>query len=136
MRVRKVLRILSSASGRTLSCYVFSLRRQSEQWTYLLRYLITYMLTFLKAIFLVALLENQYRLGMLRFYVFDNRFSHFFVIVISSRKLHKNYQMLNKINSHTCLMLSVFIENGQIWPPKKPNIARFNWVWNLHFYEG
>jgi len=29
-----------------------------------------------------------------------------------------------------------FSSNGQMWPPRKPYITRFNWAWNLNFYEG
>src|SRR6218665_322247 len=41
------------------------------------------------------------------FYFFGNRFSIFFWS-FSSRKLHKNNQMSDKINSHICLMLNVY----------------------------
>jgi len=38
---------------------------------------------------------------------FSNLFIFIFVKEITS-KFHKNYQMSNKINLHTCLMLSVY----------------------------
>jgi len=31
--------------------------------------------------------------------------------------------------------LQNFSSNGQIWPPKKPNITRFHWTLNLNFYK-
>src|SRR6218665_3256379 len=48
----------------------------------------------------------------------------------SSTKLHTNYQMSDKINSHICLMLSVLkvFTKRSIWPAKKPYITRFNWA--------
>jgi len=41
-----------------------------------------------------------------QFYFFGNWFSHSFAFL--SRKLHKNYQMSDKIDSHICLMLSAY----------------------------
>jgi len=40
--------------------------------------------------------------------------------------------MSDQINSHICLMLSVykFWSNCQIWSPKKPYITRVKWAWN------
>src|SRR6218665_4003267 len=42
------------------------------------------------------------------FYFFSNQLSNF--VSFSSRKLHKNYQISDKINSDICLVLSVFIK--------------------------
>ena len=44
--------------------------------------------------------ENQ-------FYFFGNWFSNIF-LSFSSKKLHKNYQMTDKISSLICVMLSVY----------------------------
>jgi len=41
------------------------------------------------------------------FYFFGNWFSDL-LLSFSSRKLHKNHQMSDKINSHICLMLNVY----------------------------
>jgi len=42
------------------------------------------------------------------FYTFGLRNSNVFFYSFSSRKLHKNFPMSGKINSHICLMLSVY----------------------------
>src|SRR6218665_3635457 len=45
-----------------------------------------------------------------RFYFFSlgTGFRIYFLLSLSSRKLHKHYQMLDKINSHICLMFIVY----------------------------
>ena len=45
--------------------------------------------------------------------------------------------MSGKINSYICLMLSVYKEFHQMVKyAKKRYITRFNWAWNINFYEG
>ena len=44
----------------------------------------------------------------IRFYTFGKRNSNLFPFSFSSSKLQKNYKMSHKINSHICLMLSVY----------------------------
>src|SRR6218665_3541589 len=44
----------------------------------------------------------------IKFFIFDNRNSILFFLSFSSRKLHKNYQMSGKINSHLRSMLNVY----------------------------
>ena len=43
-----------------------------------------------------------------RFYFFDNQFLNLFCLSFLSWKLHKNYQMSDKVNWYICLMLSVY----------------------------
>jgi len=58
---------------------------------------------------------REFKLGMFfssktesQFYFFGNRFSNLILLSFSCSKLHNSCQMLDKINSHICLMLSVY----------------------------
>jgi len=53
----------------------------------------------------------------IRFHIFGKRNSNLFWS-FSSRKLHKNYQTSDKINSHIVYVecLRTFSSNSQIWP--------------------
>jgi len=64
----------------------------------------------------------------IRIYTFRKQNSNKF-LSFSPRKLHKNYQMSGEINSHICLMLSVyesFHQKVKYDKAKKSYITRFS----------